>query len=63
VVVASLVLRILGLEEEVSASHPEADDLRRHLNDLEGHNEALACAVLDAVRVVRPEGHLLLDHF
>jgi hypothetical protein len=62
VVVASLILCILGLEEEVATSHLEVDDLHRCLNDLEGRHEALAHAALDAVRVVRLEGHLIPDH-
>jgi hypothetical protein len=35
VVVVSLTLYILGLEEEVAASRLEVDELRCHLNDLE----------------------------
>jgi hypothetical protein len=62
VVVASLTLRVLDLEEEVAASHLEAVDLHRCLNDLDGSHEALATPVLDVVRAVRPEGHLLHDH-
>jgi hypothetical protein len=51
VVVASLTFRILGLEEEVAASHLEVDDLHRRLNNLEGHHKALARTALDTVRV------------
>jgi hypothetical protein len=59
VVVASLTLRVLGLEEEATASRLEADELRHRWNDLEDRHKALARTVLDAVRVMRPEGHLL----
>jgi hypothetical protein len=45
----------------VAASRLEAVDLCSHLNDLEGHHEALACAALNAVQVVRPEGQQLPD--
>lgn len=47
----SLIACAPGLEEEVATSHLEADDLRRHLNDLEDCHKALSRAVLDAVRV------------
>jgi hypothetical protein len=50
------------LEEEAAASHLEAVELRCCLYNLEDRHEALAHAVLDAVRVVRPEGHLLPNH-
>jgi hypothetical protein len=56
-VVACSSLRVSGLEEEVAASHFEADELHRWLNNLEDHHKALARAVLDVVR--RSEGHLL----
>jgi hypothetical protein len=42
--------------------HLEAEELCCHLNDLEDHHEALTHVALDVVRVVRPKGHLLLDH-
>jgi hypothetical protein len=62
VVVASLTLCVLGLEEEAAASHLEAVKLHCCLYNLEDCHEALAHAVLDAVRAVRPEGHLLPNH-
>jgi hypothetical protein len=61
VVVACLTLCILGLEEEAATSRLEADELCRRLNDLEDRSKALARAALDAVWVVRPEGHLFSD--
>jgi hypothetical protein len=49
------------LEEELATSRLEADELCSCLNDLEDHHETLSRAALDAMRVVRPEGHLLPD--
>jgi hypothetical protein len=62
VVIASLTLHVLGLEEEVAASRLEAVDRRYRLNDLEGRLEALSRTALDTVRVVRPKVQLLPDH-
>jgi hypothetical protein len=50
------------LEQEVAASHLKGDELHCRLNDLEDRHEALSCAGLDTVRVVRLEGHLFPDH-
>jgi hypothetical protein len=61
VVVGSLTLRVLGLEEEVATSHLEVVGLRCCLNDQEGYHGALAHAALDVVRAVRAEGQLLPD--
>jgi hypothetical protein len=45
----------------VTASCLEVDELHHHLNDLEDRHEALSRAALDAVRAVRPKGHLFPD--
>ena len=57
VVVPFVTFRISGLEEEAAASRLGAKKQRRRLNDLENHHETLSRAALDAVMVVRPEGH------
>jgi hypothetical protein len=59
VVVASLTFCVLALEEEAAASRLDADELRRHLNDLEDCHKTLSRAAVDTVRVVQPEGRLL----
>ena len=50
-----------GLDEELGAAHHEADELRRHLNDVQDQHEALSMVALSVVRVVRAEEPLLTD--
>ena len=46
----------------MAASREETEGLRRRLDDLEEHYEALSRAALDAVGILGTGGLLLLDH-
>ena len=55
------MLPLAGLEEELGVTRYEADELRRHLNDVQDQCEVLLMAALSVFRVVWAEEPLLTD--